>query len=181
MQNTLLSAYGLSLRSRRYGGVHQAALSSLRQTQWLPAASLRRLQLGRANAALESAAGAVPWYKPLRNGGKPALRTLDQLRDLPTVGKDDVRRHLADFVSDASRKEKLLEVHTGGTTGTPLTIYCDRPTLQLNYAFFARLREWAGVPNDARVATFAGRTIARPDQTRPPYWRHNAASRTVLY
>lgn len=181
MQNTLLSVYGLSLRSRRYGGVHRAALSSLRETQWLPAEQLRSLQLGRANAALEAAAGVVPWYKPLRTAGKSTLRDLDQLRDLPTVGKDDVRRHLADFVSETARKEKLLEVHTGGTTGTPLTIYCDRPTLQRNYAFFARLREWAGIPNDARVATFAGRTLVRPSQTRPPYWRRNAAGNTVLY
>ncbi len=181
MQNALLSAYGLSLRGRRYGGVHQAALAELRQTQWLPAPDLQRLQLGRANAALESAAEAVPWYKPLRAGGKSALRYLEQLRELPTVSKDEVRRHLADFVSDTSRKGKLLEVHTGGTTGTPLTVYCDRPTLQRNYAFFARLREWAGVADGARVATFAGRTIVRPNQTRPPYWRHNAAGNAVLY
>jgi phenylacetate-CoA ligase len=52
--------------------------------------------------------------------------------------------------------------------------------LQRNYAFFARFRDWAGVSADARVATFAGRTLVPPDQDRPPYWRYNRAGRTLL-
>jgi phenylacetate-CoA ligase len=52
--------------------------------------------------------------------------------------------------------------------------------LQWNYAFFARFLTWAGVPRGARVATFAGRTVVRPDQSEPPYWRLNLAGRALL-
>src|SRR5205807_2261776 len=62
-----------------------------------------------------------------------------------------------------------------------LTVYCDRATLQRNYAFFGRLREWAGVPPGARVATFAGRTVVPAAQARPPFWRVNAAANNWLF
>ncbi len=179
-QNVLLSTYGLSLRSRRYGGVHPAVLDELHRSQWYSASDLQVMQLARANEMIAKAVEAVPWYRGHR-ASYSTLTHLDELRDLPTITKDDVRQHLQQFVSGAPRKGDLLEVHTGGTTGTPLTIYCDRSSLQRNYAFFARLREWAGVPERARVATFAGRTIVPPSQDRPPFWRHNAAGRAVLY
>ena len=179
-QNVLLSTYGLSLRSRRYGGVHPAVLDELHRSQWYSASDLQVIQLARANEMIAKRS------RPSRGTGSlrasySTLTHLDELRDLPTITKDDVRQHLQQFVSEAPRKGDLLEVHTGGTTGTPLTIYCDRSSLQRNYAFFARLREWAGVPERARVATFAGRTIVPPGQDRPPFWRHNAAGRAVLY
>ncbi len=179
-QNVLLSTYGLSLRSRRYGGVHRAVLEELRRSQWSSASDLQAIQLARANATIARAVETVPWYRHFR-ASHSTLDHLDQLRDFPTLTKDEVREHLHEFVSEAPRGGGLLEVHTGGTTGTPLTIYCDRSSLRRNYAFFMRLREWAGVPERARVATFAGRTIVPPGQARPPFWRRNAASRAVLY
>ena len=154
-QNVLLSTYGISLRSRRYGGVHRAVVDELRRSQWFSANDLQAMQLARANATIARAVETVPWYRQF-HASHSTLNHLDQLRDFPTLTKDDVRQHLQDFVSDPPRRGGLLEVHTGGTTGTPLTIYCDRSSLRRNYAFFVRLREWAGVPERARVATFAG-------------------------
>jgi phenylacetate-coenzyme A ligase PaaK-like adenylate-forming protein len=179
-QNALLSTYGVALGRRRYGGIHRTVVSELRRSQWFSARDLEAMQLARANEVIAQAAETVPWYRGLRASGD-ALSNLEELAGLPTLTKDDVRVHLRELVSTAPRNGHLEEVHTGGTTGTPLTIYCDRATLQRNYAFFARLREWAGVPEGARVATFAGRTIVPPEQSRPPFWRHNAASNTVLY
>jgi phenylacetate-CoA ligase len=179
-QNVLLSTYGISLRSRRYGGVHRAVVDELRRSQWFSASDLQAMQLARANAMIARAVETVPWYRQFR-ASHSTLNHLDQLRDFPTLTKDDVRQHLQDFVSDSPRRSGLLEVHTGGTTGTPLTIYCDRSSLRRNYAFFVRLREWAGVPERARVATFAGRTIVPPHQDRPPFWRRNVAGGAVLY
>jgi phenylacetate-CoA ligase len=50
-----------------------------------------------------------------------------------------------------------------------------------NYAFFARLKRWAGVSLSGRVATFAGRTIVPPDAVRPPFWRYNLAGNAILF
>jgi phenylacetate-CoA ligase len=179
-QNAALSAYGLSLRRRRYGGVHRHALETLRRSQWWTSQELEELQLARLNALLTHAGRTVPRYT--RSGiGNSSLTHIDQLRELPTLSKDELRKDLHDFVARAPAAKRPLEIHTGGTTGTPLTIYCNRLALQHNYAFFARLREWARIPEDARAATFAGRTIASPRQHRPPYWRHNVPGNSVIY
>src|SRR5205809_7496123 len=38
-----------------------------------------------------------------------------------------------------------------------------------------------GVPPEARVATFAGRTVVPASQARPPFWRVNAAANSWLF
>ena len=180
LQHVLLSAYGLRLRFLRYGRLQRAYLGELRRTQWLSEEKLRALQLERLNTLVRHAYDTVPLY---RSRGKPdrPFTELEQLQELPVLAKDELRAPRSIVTSALWGSRRLQEVHTGGTTGKPLTIYCDRPTLQRNYAFFARFREWAGVPRGARVATFAGRTIVSPGQTRPPYWRFNAAANTLLF
>ncbi|OYV73099.1 MAG: hypothetical protein B7Z74_04485, partial [Deltaproteobacteria bacterium 21-66-5] len=178
LQNALVSAYGLELRRRRYGPEHERTLRRLRASQWRSGDELARAQLAALNGLLAEARLTVPFYA----GRLPVspLRSLDELRTIPILTKSDVRRAGLALVSGKYARRRLHVVHTGGTTGTPLPVYCTRTVLQRNYAFFARFREWVGVPAGARVATFAGRTVAPPDQMRPPYWRRNWAANTLL-
>jgi phenylacetate-CoA ligase len=180
IQSLLLSAYGLRLRFLRYGRLQRAYLGELRRTQWLSEEELRALQLERLNTLVRHAYDTVPLYRSRSKPHHP-FTELEQLQELPVLTKDELRAPRSIVTSALWGSRRLQEVHTGGTTGKPLTIYCDRPTLQRNYAFFARFREWARVPRGARVATFAGRTIVSPGQTRPPYWRFNAAANTLLF
>lgn len=180
LQNTLLSLYGLRLQRRRYGGEHRATLAALRDSQWFTADRLEADQLLQLNTLLLHAGRTTPRYRELGLGGAK-FTTVKQLREIPTLSKDDLRANPANSLSDVARGRKLVEIHTGGTTGTPLTVLCDQRALQRNYAFFARLREWAGITRHARVATFAGRTLVSPKQSSPPFWRHNRPANTVLY
>ena len=177
MQSTVLSAYGLRLRFLRYGSHQRQTLRELLETQWLSAGELEALQLERLNALLRHAADTVPFYAPRQLPRR--IEQLDDLRALPMLEKSEVRSAGSTLLSLAGPRS-AIEIHTGGTTGMPLNIRCDRETLQRNYAFFARLTRWAGVPSGARVATFAGRTFIRPDQSAPPYWRMNHAANTLL-
>jgi len=184
IQSLLLSAYGLRLRFLRYGRLQRRYLTELRRTQWCSEKELRALQLEHLNALVRHAYDTVPLYRDRINPDR-RFTDLEQLQELPVLTKDELRGPRSSVTSalwgTGRMGRRLLEVHTGGTTGKPLTIYCDRPTLQRNYAFFARFREWARVPGGARVATFAGRTIVSPGQTRPPFWRFNAAANTLLF
>ena len=177
MQSAVLSAYGLRLRLLRYGGEHGRALRELLESQWFTARRLEQLQLDALNSLLRHAAASVPFY---RSRGLPRqVTSLDELRDVPLLEKSDIRA-AGDAMLSSHRQGTAIEIHTGGTTGTPLNIRCGRTTLQWNYAFFARLLSWASVPRGARVATFAGRTFVRPDQTSPPFWRSNLAGNALL-
>ncbi len=63
-----------------------------------------------------------------------------------------------------------------------MTIYCDRESRALHYAFFDRLWGSAGIrPGKDWRATFYGRTILSPSQKRAPYWRLDIAQRNVLF
>lgn len=178
VQNVMLSAYGLRLRSLRYGPYHNRVLQELLASQSFSSEQLRTLQLAKLNALLKHAVANVPFYRA--RACPESLGTLEDLGQLPLLTKADVRREARALVATTSAGKSLLEVHTGGTTGAPLAISCDRATLQRNYAFFSRLRTWACVPPGGRVATFAGRTFIRPDQATPPYWRLNLAANTLL-
>lgn len=178
-QNLAVSSLGLKLRRLRYGGVHHDVLAELRRTQWADSEALNALQRDRLQSMLHDAFEGVPLYRGLWQSA-PQVAGLGDLRALPTIAKHDV--HAPRDVVTAARfaGTRLREVHTGGTTGKTLTIHCTPEVLQANYAFFARFREWAGIPDRGSVATFAGRTIVPPDQTHAPYWRRNLASRQLL-
>ncbi|HKR09488.1 MAG TPA: hypothetical protein VJS39_09885 [Gemmatimonadaceae bacterium] len=178
-QNLLLSAYGLHLRRLRYGPTGRHTLQWLRSSQWLDAEKLKQLQLEELTRVVTAAATDVEFYR--RRGMQPIeFTSFEQLREIPLLTKEDVQGAGRELISDRHRSGRLSEVHTGGTTGKPLAIYCDAETLQRNYAFFTRFKEWAGVFGAARIATFAGRTLV-PEAGKAPYWRRNRAANTMLF
>jgi len=177
LQSALVSAYGLRLRQLRYGGIHNAFLRRLTESQWKPAAYHRDQQLSAVNDLLRHAIARVPFYA---GRGLGTIQSLEALREIPVLRKPEVQAAGTQLVDTQVPPRRLLRVYTGGTTGTSLTVYSDRSALQRNYAFFARFRRWAGIPPGARTATFAGRTLVPPDQRQPPFWRSNLAARTLL-
>ncbi|MHB1296941.1 MAG: phenylacetate--CoA ligase family protein [Gemmatimonadaceae bacterium] len=178
MQHAMISAYGAHLRRQRYGAAQRRCLAAIRDTQWAPAAVVQQRQLDELNRVLRRARATVPLYADRIPGRE--LRALGELSTIPLLRKAEVRAAGRAATSTAIGESTWLEVHTGGTTGTPLTVYCDRPTLQRNYAFFARFLESAGLGERARVATFAGRVIVPPGRASPPYWRYNVAGHAML-
>jgi len=179
LQTLAVSGMGMRLRMLRYGGIHVRTLAELRRSQWLSSEALRELQCQRLSDTLRMAYEDVPFYRE-RWGDAPRLRSLDDLSALPTVSKSDLQAPREVVTARRFGGSRLQEVHTGGTTGKTLTIHCTPDVLRVNYAFFARLRDWAGIPVTGRVATFAGRVIVPPEQLEPPFWRYNLASRQLL-
>jgi phenylacetate-CoA ligase len=179
VQNLLLSAYGVHLRRLRYGSTGRELLGRLRQSQWVSTAEVQAMQDASLRAVVAAAARDVPLYR--ERGLRPlGAHALEELEGLATLAKSEVQASGQDCISDRYRGRRLNEVHTGGTTGKPLAIFCDAATLQRNYAFFSRFREQAGIGPGARTATFAGRTLV-PTHASAPYWRENRASRTMLF
>ena len=177
LQQIMLWAYGTRLRRVRYGGIHRRVLAELMQSQSASEGELEAAQLARLNDTLQHARNTVPFYRSLP---EQQLSRLTDLQELPILTKADIQAAGKELVSRAFQRARLREIHTGGTTGKPLTIYCDAATLQRNYAFFSRFQAWAHIPDGSRVAVFAGRTIVPPEQASPPYWRRNPAANSLL-
>jgi phenylacetate-CoA ligase len=184
LQNLLISAYGLYTYKRRYGGRHSEYLQSLRESQWYPKNRIEELQFMNLSGVIRNAFETVPFYQEIyrKHGVVPSsLRSLDDLRKLPIITKGDLRANPKLFVSDLPGSGRIVEIHTSGTTGSPLTIYLRSEALEKNYAFFARSLEWAGVAPGQKSATFAGRVIMSAKQVEPPFWRKNWIMRNTLF
>jgi phenylacetate-CoA ligase len=178
LQNLLVSAYGYRLNWLRYGRTQQRLLKELEGTEFASAEYISSLQLAQLQHALHHARATVPLYA---NRGIPqTIHSVDELEGIPVLQKGELQQERA-FVTSRLFTGKLHEVHTGGTTGKPLTIYCTREVLSRNYAFFARFRRSVGTPVGVRAAVFAGRTIVSPGQVRPPFWRWNRPANTMLF
>ena len=179
VQNLLISAYGFRLRRLRYGPTGRETLARLRKSRSKPAGQIERERLHMLSGVVARALTDVPFY---RNRGlqKIAFQSVEDLSELPLLSKSEVQSAGRELVSDAYRGLKLTEIHTGGTTGKPLAVYCDSDTLQRNYAFFTFFKETAGIRDGDRTATFAGRTLV-PLNSGAPYWRRNYAANAMLF
>lgn len=185
-QNVLVSVYGFKLRRLRYGGSARAELDRLLESDRASKSQLHEIQRELLRDILEHAANTVPYYRRLVAGGMGSSSSkpddvFEWLRQWPILNKQDVQGAGRSLISDEYCKEKLVEIHTGGTTGRALAIWTDKVALRKNYAFFERQKRWAGIGTTSRVATFAGRSLVSASARRPPYWRYNAAGKQMLF
>lgn len=182
LQSTAISVYGLRLRSVRYGIGHETRVRDLRARERRSAEDVRSAQLQKLAETLIHAGTKVPYYReqdlPIPAHPNEAE---DILRSWPLLEKSAVQAADRALLAEPYESGRgLIELHTGGTSGRALRIWCDKKALRVNYAFFERFKRWAGIRRLDKVATFAGRPIVPPGASRPPYWRHNVSSRQLL-
>ncbi len=184
LQNILCSLYGISLYRERYGGAWKQYYSNLLRSELYNGKELEKLQGELFKKLLIHACKYVPYYREefgfdseIKNE-----RWQDLLLGLPLLNKSIVRSDSKRFISEFYSRSKLIRLNTSGTTGTPLTVFVTPKARKLNYAFFSRSKKWAGVEGmRVRSATFAGRTIVSPNQTKPPFWRKNMVVNNTLF
>ncbi|VTR98620.1 CapK related-protein OS=Desulfovibrio sp. X2 GN=dsx2_1185 PE=4 SV=1 [Gemmata massiliana] len=139
----------------REGRPHLRYLKTLEKTQFDAPEVIRARQLEALKAQLKHAWDTVPYYRAswTQAGVHPSdVRELADLEAFPIVTKADIRRHNRAMVSSAFDVTKLREKRTSGSTGVPLTIYCDEPAMQWKAACTIRSDEWSGYRLGQRVA-----------------------------
>lgn len=122
-------------------------LRELRRMQWDTPEAVRARQEQALQVMLRHAAATCTFYRERFAAAAldpAAVRTLHDLRSLPILTKDDIRRHQDDLISSRFRKQELRRARTGGSTGVSLEIYCDEPGIQKRAAAALRSDEWSG-------------------------------------
>lgn len=183
-QNIMTTIYGYKLYRERYMGNHDRYLKQLLESQWYAQEKINQLVDAKFNYILRYAIKHVPYYKNMVTKGKIDISKINGVSDinkLPILSKEEVREKPEQFISDEFRKNELICINTSGTTGKTLKIYVDKDSRRYTYAFYSRLKSWAGVDGDHKNITFAGRTIVSPDSNKPPYWRINRAWNNHLF
>ncbi len=131
--------------------IHRSARGiylDLKETEWLSKDELVALQQRKLQRLLQHAYVHVPFYRDaMRSAGVHPLEmdSLDDIRRLPLLSKDDVRRNLYfKMFADNHDKRDMLKVTTSGSTGEPFTTYADRYQLEVRFATTLRCAEWTG-------------------------------------
>ena len=135
----------------------------LKQSEWLSRAELDELQLRKLQRLIQHAYVHVPHYRDsMRRAGLDpgAVTGLEDVRLLPLLTKDDVRKRLYfDLFADNHDKGRMLRIATSGSTGEPFVTYGDQYQLEFRFATTLRALEWTGWRFGDRQARLWHQTI----------------------
>lgn len=119
------------LREGQYGILSR--MNEIRATSALSREQLHDRQLELLRDTLVHANRYCPWYKGVFKDCSfdPAnLTSIEQVRALPILTKDEINRNREDLVSEEHRRlDDLHKSKTGGSSGIPMTFYRDKECL----------------------------------------------------
>lgn len=180
LQNVMVSAYGWQRHRQRYSGQWAAHVQSLLASQWWSAEQFAEYQRQRLQTLVAHSMRHVPYYRELYRQFNIDPAGLTDIKQLPLLEKDTLRTELQRCVAECWPRRTLLEFHTSGSTGTPLTHLMNQEDFRERMAFLERQRRWAGVHEGDRCATFGGALLVSPGQERAPLWRYNYIGRQLV-
>jgi phenylacetate-CoA ligase len=157
----------------KYGGVFRGWLADLEHNERKSRDEMLHQQQVAIQHLLEYALEHVPFY---RQNKFPS----DDLRAWPILEKSTVVAQPEKFLSNEFDARDLMQLHTSGTTGTPLAMRLSKEYHQIETAFRWRHKAWAGVPFLSSGAYISGHPIVPPNQIQPPFWRRDRKERRLL-
>jgi phenylacetate-CoA ligase len=184
LQNLAVSLKGRAFHGDRYGTAHFTEMAQrLERNEQLSLHDLKALQFSMFRQFAEHCFTNSPYYRRVwqSQGLHPNdIREPGDVFRIPIVPKQDLRACTAEFFAGKNRS-RLTQVHTSGTTGSPLTVSYTLEDIGQRHALLERCRRWAGVRIGQKRATFTGRNIIPQGQTKPPFWRFNRAGNQLLF
>lgn len=140
----------------------QKYLKWLEKTQWWKPEELEELQNKKLRALIRHAYENVPYYHNLfrKLNLKPEdIKTKEDLKKLPILTKDEIRKNFIELLAKNFEKWKPLQNATSGTTGEPLKYYITIDSASIRWASGFRAWGWAGYKLGDKRATLAGASL----------------------
>jgi len=155
-ENILIPIYDLTQKTSRY-----SCRRILEHTQYLSREGINQLQNDNLRALIRHAYQTVPYYN--REFKERRLRPddiakVEDLRKLPVLTKDDIRRNFEDLISRDFPINRLIPYRTGGT-GSPLRFFVTKSKISWEVAAEYRAYSWAGYKFGDRCFMFWGSPI----------------------
>lgn len=156
-------------------------LNELERTQWLSLDALQSLQQFKLRAMLDHAVRCCPFYagRVIAAGIDSGNALLSDLCRIPTLTKDEIRRHRDDMI-ERPRRRRMHPYTTGGSTGEPLQFFIDRERQAADQAARARTRRWFGVDLGERELYLWGAAVELDAQDRIKQWRDRLTNHLLL-
>jgi phenylacetate-CoA ligase len=182
LQQPLRYIYGALPTRIRYGQVFWESYNFLKESQWWSKEKLEEYQMQQLSQLLNHAYENVPYYQRVfdERGLKPKdIQGFDDLRKLPYLTKEIIQENLPELVARNYPESKLQYVTTGGSTGIPLGLYCERGvTTDKEQAFLITMWGRVGFRIGDRCAILRGDIV--PSASKGKFWEYNPASKSLV-
>lgn len=132
-------------------------------TQYDSPGEIRRRQLDALRQLLKHAYETTHFWRTRFDevNFQPAnMQSLSDLSQIPLLTKNDLREHLDEMISDQYDRRALLCAQTSGSTGVPVTVFCDDSRRQFGRACTLRSDEWSGWRLGERIGAIWGNAAA---------------------
>lgn len=183
LQNTGISILGLKENITRYAGIYSKYYKSIVTNLVKSKAEIDEFQLNMLKSVIYNASVEVPYYREIFKKYQLPQKDkfkLSDIKSIPFLLKKQIKEDPLTLVNRQFNEKELITLHTTGTTGTPLKLFCTPEVRQRNYAFFSRFLNSAGIDPDGTRITIGGRVIVKPDQSKPPFWRYSLFQKSIL-
>lgn len=184
IQNIIISIYGIKINAIRHGKDYYLCINEIEKRINYRKVELIEYQKKAFIDLMNISAEQVPYYKKIfERDGLLVKNCIDLsfLKKIPFLEKSSLRKNENDFINNVVNLKNIIRIHTTGTTGTPLNIYCNYSVRQTNYAYYDRFLRLSGIDYRKLRATFGGRIIVPQTQKNPPFWRYSYFQKNVLF
>ena len=102
---------------------------------------------------------------------KNTFKSLDDLKKIPRLTKDDILNNFDDLIADNYRKKKLFKNSTSGTSGKKLSFLIDDDTFKIEAAFVLRSIKINGGTMYDKPSIWLRRYV--PENNKSPLWYYD--------
>jgi len=161
---------------KRFAGPFWFRRKWLAKTQWLSLSELQEIQLRLLKKLVRHCYNSVPFYRRLmdeRAIKAESIKSLEDIKQFPILTKQDVLKAGDSIISTKYPKWILHKARTGGSTGTPMTVYRNLFSIGNEHAFVRRQWDWARIGLWDTCAYLMSRVVARADQEKGPLYTYD--------
>ena len=178
-QNVMCSLKGYANFRSRYGKKYHEYRQFFKEFDNWPLEKQLQYQQEQLIAFLQYAVANSAFYRKLyKDIDISTIKTIEDLKRLPTVDKEMLRANIQDVVTITGG----VEGHTGGTTGKSLVVRSTLEDSMIRMAMLDNFKSRVGFEqNRMRRATFNGKHIVPVNQKKKVFWRYNAACKQMIF
>ncbi len=182
LQSLAIGIEGFRINRRRYGKSFRSSLEQACDRQHLKGKELEQYQGRQLERHLENALNCPFWKAKFGiHGVNPkGSDPFAELAKLPILGKEEVKANSDGIRNQAISPRALIPTHTSGSTGSGLKFWQTPEAETETWATWWRYRANLGIAMSEKCGYFGGRSVVRPSQSTPPYWKNNRFSHQLL-
>ena len=163
-QNLMVSVKGKQFIKQRYTKAYYEELEVLRNAD-----DKFALQQERLNDFYNYVRNNSQYFKEVLPEFDKEF-TVEDLKKIPIMDKETIRKNIDTMVT---RKEKLIPMQTGGSTGKSLEYYTHPIDMSRKIAYLDYFKEQHGVYKGMRRVSVGGKILIPNNQKKKVFWRFN--------